>query len=337
MSTIGIAQHYQQSMWGTVDRALRNCLIGAGMLGLAVLIAVLVIPVARPVPTTVDNVPERLARLILEKPAAPAAPIAEQIARVATPKVEPKTEEKATEPARPRTEPRRRTSPPRAAETKGTQGREKATREVTQNLTQVTKSVDDVMASVSKALPASNQKSDSDETPRRRRAVRSGRGTTQLSSVGGVATIASPDLQGSAIESNGISIAAITDLQVDGGGGDGGAPATGGGSPEAGAGAGRNDYRSNESLLAVVRRYAPGIQFCYDNELKRNPGLRGKLVVNITVLANGTVSEATVVEDALASAAVTQCVLSQIRGWRFPSIPAGTTSFRTPFVFTPPN
>jgi TonB family protein len=90
-------------------------------------------------------------------------------------------------------------------------------------------------------------------------------------------------------------------------------------------------------LLNVVRRYAPGIQFCYDNELKKNPGLRGKLVVAITVLANGEVSEASVVENTLGSSAVSQCVLSQIRGWHFPAIPTGVTSFRAPFVFTPPS
>jgi TonB family protein len=87
----------------------------------------------------------------------------------------------------------------------------------------------------------------------------------------------------------------------------------------------------------VVRRYAPGIQFCYDNELKRNPGLRGKLVVSLVVLANGTVSEAAIVEDSLQSPSVRECVLAQIRGWQFPAIPSGSTSFKTPFVFTPPN
>jgi TonB family protein len=60
-------------------------------------------------------------------------------------------------------------------------------------------------------------------------------------------------------------------------------------------------------------------------------------VVAITVLANGEVSEASVVENTLGSSAVSQCVLSQIRGWHFPAIPTGVTSFRAPFVFTPPS
>ena len=108
------------------------------------------------------------------------------------------------------------------------------------------------------------------DAPRRRRSVRSGRSGTQIASVGGSSNLAAPDMVGSAIEGQGISIAAITDLAVDGGGsGDGFSAPGGGGSP--GADGARNDYRSNESLLAVVRRYAPGIQFCYDNELKKQP------------------------------------------------------------------
>jgi TonB family protein len=278
--------------------------------------------------------PDRLARLILEKPKAPTGDLAKRIAKLEAPKAEPRAEEKA-EPAKPKAEPRRRTSPPRVATDKGAQGRQKAKVEVAQNLAQVTGSVDKVLESVSKSLPASTD-ADEKTAPRRRRSVRSGRSGTQIAAVGGSSNLGSADMGGSAIESNGISIAAITDLAVDGGGGSAEEFSSPGGGGSADAGS-RNDYRSNESLLAVVRRYAPGIQFCYDNELKRNPGLRGKLVVNITVLADGSVSEAIVVEDKLGSSAVTQCVVAQIRGWRFPAIPNGTTSFKTPFVFTPPN
>ena len=85
-----------------------------------------------------------------------------------------------------------------------------------------------------------------------------------------------------------------------------------------------------------MRRYAPGIQFCYENELKKSPGLRGKLIVSLTVQANGTVSNVVLVEDSLRSAAVTDCVLAQMRGWKFPAIEAGVVTFKTPFVFTPP-
>jgi TonB family protein len=96
-------------------------------------------------------------------------------------------------------------------------------------------------------------------------------------------------------------------------------------------------YRSNASLLAVIQRYAAGIQYCYENELRRQPRLAGKLVVMISVAASGEVLEVRVVQDGLGSSKLSSCALSQIREWRFPPISKGVTTFQTPFVFTPPN
>ena len=104
-----------------------------------------------------------------------------------------------------------------------------------------------------------------------------------------------------------------------------------------GSGAGPGVYRSNASLLAVIQRYAAGIQYCYGNELKRTPTMRGKLVVAITVAASGEVTDAAVVQNTTGSQALSQCALSQIRDWRFPAIATGATTFQAPFVFTPPN
>lgn len=115
-----------------------------------------------------------------------------------------------------------------------------------------------------------------------------------------------------------------------GGGGTGGGP---GGSGVAGPGI----YRSNASLMAVIQKYSAGIQFCYSNELKRNEGLKGKLVVALVVSAAGEVVDADVIQNTLGSSALSSCALSQIRDWKFPAIPAGTTAFQVPFVFTPPN
>lgn len=137
---------------------------------------------------------------------------------------------------------------------------------------------------------------------------------------------------GGGLEGNGITISSIAELGGDGVGDDGSSS----GSLEGGSEGGGGEFRSSASLLAVVRRYAAGIQFCYDNQLKKEPGLRGKLVVTLTVLANGEVSQADVAQNKLGSDTVVDCVLAQIRAWHFPGIPTGVVSFKTPFVFTPP-
>lgn len=325
--------------WDRMDPILKKCLTASSIAGLVVLVVILLAPALPEKPKTLDNVSERIARLIVEKPKpVPAAKNVERIAKAEPPKgIE---EEKPLEQPKPKAQPRRTAQEPKVAQDRGVQGRTRAQQEVTKEVAQVTGSLDKVMENISKSLPASNQpvaSSSSNARARRSRGISGGRSSSQLSSVGGVSNISSADVSGSAIDNRGISIAAITDLAVDGGsGGDG---IGGGGSPEGTSGAtgSASSYRSNESLLGVVRRYAPGIQFCYDNELKKTPALRGKIVVAITVLANGEVSEATVVENSLGSRAVTECVVAQIRGWRFPAIAYGVTSFRAPFVFTPPN
>ena len=86
----------------------------------------------------------------------------------------------------------------------------------------------------------------------------------------------------------------------------------------------------------MVQKYAAGIQYCYSNELNRTPGLRGKLVVALTVAASGDVTEARILTDTLPSARLEACALSQIREWKFPPIAHGVTTFQAPFVFTPP-
>ncbi len=334
-----IDPRYQQPMWGPLDPVLRRCLTASTVTGIIAIIVILVAPAPPQKPKTLANVPERIARLIVEKPKPlPATKAPERVATAEPPKA-PVEEKPAEPPPQPKAAPRRTPNEPKVAQDRGTQGRQKAQKEVTKSVAQVTGSLDKVMADISKALPASSKDAPASNNARARRArgVRAGRSSEQLGSVGGAPSMASADVAGSAIDDEGISIAAITNLAVDqssGGGGTGG-----GGVPEGreGATGSASSYRSNESLLGVVRRYAPGIQFCYDNELKKNAGLRGKLVVAITVLASGEVSEASVVENALGSQTVAACVLAQVRGWRFPAIAYGTTSFRAPFVFTPPS
>jgi len=330
---------YQQPLWGTLDRVSRNCLIAAAVLGLLVIITVFVAPVAPPRAITIEEMPERFARLILEKPAP--APVA----KVPTPGAEPpKQIAKVDEPkpdlvkptvVKPKARPERRQPTLKVAQDKGQQGRQKAKTEVTRNLKEVSGSLDKVLGQLAQALPAAAA---GDQPPtkskrRPRRGVRGGRTSTQLAAVDNIADLGKADIQGSSLANQGISVASITDLEIDGDGGAGAGSVTG---SSTGHGAGSDAIRSNQSLLTVVRRYAPGIQFCYENELKKSPGLRGKLTVSLTVEPDGLVSNVMLVEDSLRSPAVTGCMLAQMRGWRFPAIEAGTVTFKTPFVFTPP-
>jgi TonB family protein len=211
----------------------------------------------------------------------------------------------------------------------GQLGRERA-RAATAQLASASDPMDKALDNLAAAL---GQRADGVPEPshrRRDRGIAGGRGASELGSVDpGAAGSGRADLERSGVHDGPVSIGSLAPARAaDGDGQDGGA-ADGSAAPGV--------YRSNASLLAVIQRYAAGIQFCYGNELKRDPTLRGKLVVSLTVAPSGEVSEAAVVQNTLGSDRLASCALAQIRDWRFPAIPVGVTTFQVPFVFTPPN
>lgn len=208
-------------------------------------------------------------------------------------------------------------------------GRERA-RAATAELTKATASLDKALGDLTSSLGAPSSGDYRASRRARTRNVGSGRSDGQLGAVGsGVAgSGANADLGGSAVEGSLVGIGALAPAPVA----EGRAGAEGG----VGAGSKPGVHRSNAQLLAVIQKYAAGIQYCYETELKRDETLRGKLVVAMTVTAAGSVQEATVVRNTLGSERLAACALSQIRSWRFPPIDGGLTTFQAPFVFTPP-
>ncbi len=221
---------------------------------------------------------------------------------------------------------------PKVAPDAGKVGRQRAA-EATAALNGASKSLDkalgDLDASLSTPATAVNVR----PSRIRSRPLRGGRGAGDLGSVdAGLQAGSATDLGGSKVEGQQVAIGSLASAAPSEDG-NGSAGAT---SPN-GAAAAPGVYRSNASILAVIQRYAAGIQYCYSNELKHDPTLRGKLVVAMTVSASGAVTNVTVVQNTVRSSRLEQCALSQIRDWKFPAIPSGVTAFQAPFVFTPPN
>ena len=222
---------YQQPLIGGIDGALRNCLIAAGALGVFALLMVFLAP---PMPVhdlTLDEMPERYARLILEQPEpVTAAPAADKPAtRIEIPEApaapEP-TVAKKVEPKAPPEPVRRVAAKPKVAPDKGVQGRKRATEEVTQNLAQVTGSLDKALDELTNALPTAGagDKASQKKPTKRRRGTRGGRGAAQLASVSGVGDLQTADIGGTSLSNDAVAIAGIADLSFgdgDGGGGNG--------------------------------------------------------------------------------------------------------------------
>lgn len=89
-----------------------------------------------------------------------------------------------------------------------------------------------------------------------------------------------------------------------------------------------------EVILKVIRRHQNEIKFCYEGELKKDPALAGKVAVAWTIDASGLVSEVSVTESSLGSAAVERCILERIRRWRFPQPEGGgVVAVTFPWIF----
>jgi len=321
-----IPQEYRLPWMGELDPQFRRFLTGSAALGFLVLLAILIVPRRETAITEVTQVPDRFARLIVEEP----KPVAAEVPKPAA-GAKAETPEPTPPPAAPKA--RRRDTPPPVAPDAGQAGRAKARQEVSASLEGATSAAKSAISDLSASLGKAASSTPLPAAGGRRRTVGRGRGARQVTrvtgsaSAGGGATVA-----GSAVAGSLISVEAVSDVEVSGAG-SGSGTESGGASGGAVAG---SAGRSNASLLAVVRRYAPGIQFCYDNELKRDPGLRGKIVAALTVAPSGRVTDVRIVTDSVGSSRLSGCVLAQIREWRFPAVSGGTVVFRTPFVFTPP-
>src|SRR5262249_55131894 len=90
-----------------------------------------------------------------------------------------------------------------------------------------------------------------------------------------------------------------------------------------------------EKLAHYVRQRLKAMQGCYERELKRNPRLKGKIVVRFSILPSGRSGEIDFEQDSLGNEVVSSCIRSVIRGWVFPFKPSDAVSVAYPFVFSP--
>lgn len=87
----------------------------------------------------------------------------------------------------------------------------------------------------------------------------------------------------------------------------------------------------------AVNRYIKGriasIRNCYEKELKRNPNLKGKVLMRFNIKPSGRTGDVEVEENTMGNDAVGSCITSVIRGWTFPFKPDSDVAVAYPFVF----
>ena len=86
-------------------------------------------------------------------------------------------------------------------------------------------------------------------------------------------------------------------------------------------------------IAAIVKRYLPQIQHCYEQQLVTNPKLKGKVTMAWTITGSGSVEKAEVAESSLGNDSAEKCMAQKILGWKFPKPRGGgTVGVKYPFL-----
>jgi TonB family protein len=96
-----------------------------------------------------------------------------------------------------------------------------------------------------------------------------------------------------------------------------------------------NAKRDNSAINAVVASHKASIRMTYEKHLKRDPALAGKVTVRFTISASGSVTAVTILENTTNNNDLVQEIIRKIRMWRFETVPEGDVTVTYPFVFTP--
>lgn len=88
------------------------------------------------------------------------------------------------------------------------------------------------------------------------------------------------------------------------------------------------------ALSRYIRDRLGAIRGCYERELKRNPSLKGKVVVRFNITPAGRAGDVKIEENSLGSPEVGSCIQSLMRTWIFPFKPPDEVPVQYPFLFT---
>jgi len=88
---------------------------------------------------------------------------------------------------------------------------------------------------------------------------------------------------------------------------------------------------SKDKIREVIDRRKKDIERCYERELAKDPGLKGRLEIKWTIGEEGTVTQADVGENDLGSA-VANCSKGMVRRWRFAKPDGGSLTVSKVFI-----
>ncbi|MBI5096415.1 MAG: TonB family protein [Nitrospirae bacterium] len=94
--------------------------------------------------------------------------------------------------------------------------------------------------------------------------------------------------------------------------------------------------RSQESIKEVVATHRGSLDFIYKKALRNNPTLKGGVIIEFTIAANGDVTGGRIASSTVKDPSFEEQVLKRILTWKFPPLPdSGNTVVSFPIEFSP--
>ncbi len=90
-----------------------------------------------------------------------------------------------------------------------------------------------------------------------------------------------------------------------------------------------------ESLARYIQYRKKALEGCYDQQLKLDPTLKGKIVVSFTITTQGRVTGVSIDENTMGNDDVAACIKNLVRTWFFPVHPDQDAPVSFPFLFAP--
>lgn len=91
---------------------------------------------------------------------------------------------------------------------------------------------------------------------------------------------------------------------------------------------------TKDEVGRVIHQHSAEVRECYESALAKSPGLKGRVLVDFVIGANGMIKTAQLSENQTGSAPLPQCVISHLKSWKFPNPRNGVdVSVSYPFTF----
>jgi len=87
-----------------------------------------------------------------------------------------------------------------------------------------------------------------------------------------------------------------------------------------------------DQIIAVINRHRGEITYCYEQALKKDSGLRGKVSIQFVINPGGRVAKANIAESNANSAPLESCMVARLRSWQFPK-PVGAVNVDVLYPF----